>query len=209
MKRLLTCLFVVFLSNFAVASTTTDTDRWETLRAINLVENPTNQTGYGSKGELGPYQFRSSTWRMHTSKSFRMANDRATADQVAVQHYEWIAARLKAAGIDANSYNIALAWNCGLSAVVSGRIPMQSYHYAERVNNLASDFRRQVDETSEMVVVSTKNLSPVAAVEFKLATGNAATQIRFVAGPSEFRVVNEVPRLVFAAATPRFVLAAN
>lgn len=209
MTRLHTYLLVVLFSGFAAVASATNSDRWETLRAINLVENPTNHTGYGSKGELGPYQFRSTTWRMHTSKPFRMANERASADQVAVKHYEWIKERLTSAGIDANSYNIALAWNCGLSAVVSGRIPMQSYHYAERVNNLASDFHRRVEDTSEIVVVSTKTHSPSPAVEFKLATGNVSTQIRFVAGPSEFRVANEAPRFVIAAAAPLFVLASN
>lgn len=210
MTRLHTYLLVVLFSGFAALASATNSERWETLRAINLVENPTNQTGYGSRGELGPYQFRSTTWRMHTSKPFRMANDRAAADQVAVQHYEWIKERLIAAGIDANSYNIALAWNCGLTAVVSGRIPMQSYHYAERVNNLATDFRRAVNETTEMVVVSTKSPSPASVVEFKLAVGTPTSQTRAVNEPLEFRVItNQSPRFVLAAAAPRFVLAAN
>ena len=83
MTKIQTFLLVAFFSSFTFLATANE--RWETLRAINMVENPTNQTGYGSKGELGPYQFRSSTWRMYSSKPFRMANDRTSADQVAVQ----------------------------------------------------------------------------------------------------------------------------
>ena len=161
MTRLHTLLFAVFFS--ILGSIASASDRWETLRAINLVENPTNQTGYGSRGELGPYQFRSSTWHNYTRRSFQLANDRAAADEVAVQHYEWIKGRLAAAGIDPSSFNIALAWNCGLSAVISGRIPMQSYGYAERVTNLAENFRRNEDQGQIAVVVTAKASSPMGA----------------------------------------------
>ena len=116
-------------------------DRWETLRAINWVENPTNQTQTGRYGELGPYQFRPATWRMHTNKPFSLATQRAVADEVAVKHYEWIKRNLEQAGMEANSFNIAMAWNCGLDAVVSGRAPSASFNYAKRVSNLVESFK--------------------------------------------------------------------
>lgn len=111
-------------------------ERAETLRAINWVENPTNHARRGSKGELGPYQFMPNTWRLHTKKSFHLAVVRDHADEVAIRHYEWIKQGLVSAGIDPSIYNIAMAWNCGLGAVKNGRVPMVTYHYAERVQNL-------------------------------------------------------------------------
>jgi hypothetical protein len=116
-------------------------DRWETLRAINWVENPTNQTRMGRYGELGPYQFRPATWRMHTSKPFNLATQRAAADEVAVRHYEWIKRNLEQAGVKADSFNIAMSWNCGLDAVLSGRAPSASFNYARRVSNLVESFK--------------------------------------------------------------------
>jgi hypothetical protein len=122
--------------------------RWETLRAINLVENPTNQTQVGRFGELGPYQFRPSTWKMHTDKPFRMAIQRDAADEVAVKHYEWIKRMLDEAGIDPSPFNIAMAWNCGLGAVLKGRVPSITYNYAQRVVNLVEAYQERVTPTA-------------------------------------------------------------
>lgn len=119
-------------------------DRWETLRAINWVENPTNQTHVGRYGELGPYQFRPGTWRMHSDKPFRQAIQRAVADEVAVKHYEWIKRTLERAGAEANVFNIAMAWNCGVEAVLRGRAPTVSYQYAERVSNLVETLKQRI-----------------------------------------------------------------
>ncbi len=209
MTRHHTFYLVVLLSGFSLFASASD--RWETLRAINMVENPTNQTGYGSKGELGPYQFRSGTWRMHTNKPFRLANDRTTADQVAVQHYEWIKERFGEAGIDANSYNIALAWNCGISAVIAGRIPMQTYQYADRVNNLAENFRETalVAEAPIPVVVTSKPNALVAGLEFQLASQNTIPAFKIAAEPFQFRIAGESPRFVITPTPSRFVLVYN
>ena len=174
-----------------------------------MVENPTNQTGYGSKGELGPYQFRSSTWRMYSSKPFQMATDRDSADQVAIQHYEWIKERLTAAGIDATGYNIALAWNCGLSAVLNGRVPMQTYQYAERVNNLAQSYHRPEADAPVQVVVIPKTNSPEGAIEFKLSAPGAAPEFKIVSAPFVFRVASDSPRYFVALGQPRSALVLN
>jgi hypothetical protein len=135
-KFLFTLCAVALALPFAGAS-----ERSETLRAINWVENPTNHARPGSRGELGPYQFLPQTWRLHTRTPFRQAVVRAYADAVAVKHYEWIKDGLTEAGIDPNPFNIALAWNCGLGAVKSGRVPAVSYAYAERVQNLVEQQR--------------------------------------------------------------------
>lgn len=131
-----------------LASVASAADRWETLQAIHWVENPHSSTRPGSHGELGPYQFRQTTWKMHTKQPFHLANDRQVADQVAVAHYEWLKAGLIRNGIKATSYNIAMAWNAGLSSVINGRAPARSRDYASRVTNLVSDLKsRQLAST--------------------------------------------------------------
>ena len=116
-------------------------ERAETLQAINWVENPTNHTRRGAKGELGPYQFRVQTWRMHTRRSFDQAVVREHADEVAVRHYEWIRRSLRESGIDPSPFNVALAWNSGLYAVLRGQSPARAHRYAERAANLAETLR--------------------------------------------------------------------
>jgi hypothetical protein len=118
-------------------------DRWETLQAINLVENPTNSSRMGRHGELGPYQFRVGTWKMHTKKPFYLATNRAEADRVAVKHYDWLTRQLERNGIQPTAYHIALAWNAGLSAVVRDRAPSRSHEYASRVEALTEDLKRR------------------------------------------------------------------
>jgi hypothetical protein len=122
-------------------------ERWETLQAINWVENPRNSTRVGPRGELGPYQFRLSTWRMHTRQPFALAVQREAADAVAVKHYEWLKRGLESSGIQATPYNIALAWNAGLDQVVSGHVPAAAYGYAEQVNNLVAKLRTRFAST--------------------------------------------------------------
>jgi hypothetical protein len=112
--------------------------RWATLEAIHQLENPRDLTKPGPFGELGPYQFRSSTWRMHTKTPFERALDRQTSDTVAVQHYEWIKRGLEEAHVAVTPYNIALAWNGGLSAVIAGTSPRVAHDYASRVANMAA-----------------------------------------------------------------------
>jgi hypothetical protein len=116
--------------------------RWELLEAIHWVENPSNTTRPGRFGELGPYQFREATWRFHTKKPFSLAVDRKQADVVAVAHYEWLRRHLAAAGMEPTAYNIALAWNSGLTAVLNGRAPEASHNYAARVTNIAAHIAR-------------------------------------------------------------------
>jgi hypothetical protein len=117
-------------------------DRWETLEAIHWVENPHNSTRLGSHGELGPYQFRQSTWRMYSRRPFYEAINRQYSDEVAIKHYEWLKVGLENSGREATPYNIAMAWNAGLDAVISNRIPSSSRAYAEQVQNLVEAVKR-------------------------------------------------------------------
>lgn len=133
-------LLLCLLTSVAAAS-----DRWETLQAIHWIENPTESTRPGRYGELGAYQFRPATWRMHSKQPFQMALNRAESDKVAVAHYEWIRRGLQQAGLEATPYRIAMAWNAGLTAVVEGRAPSASHNYASRVVNLVTELKsRQV-----------------------------------------------------------------
>lgn len=163
-------------------------DRWETLRAINWVENPTNQTTVGRFGELGPYQFRPMTWRMHTQKPFRQAIQRDVADEVAVRHYEWIKKSFEQAGVEPTVFNIAMAWNCGVNAVIAGRAPAVSYHYAQRVSNLVETLKQRTSAEADVDIESTS--APVVADQPEIEVRNDA-QVRF-------RVLQDTPRFVLA-----------
>lgn len=149
MKRILLriTVLVLMLAPLGAWAEAVQATRWETLRAINLVENPRNSPRPGSQGELGPYQFKRATWHQHTRKPFALAVERAHADEVAVLHYEWLKRGLARNGIEPSAYNIALAWNAGLSAVVNGRVPARTHRYAEQVVNLVAEIQRTTRRT--------------------------------------------------------------
>jgi hypothetical protein len=75
---------------------------------------------------------------MHTSSSFELAENREVANTVAKRHYAWIEAQLRANGIESSPYNVALAWNAGVNAVIRGAAPAVAHDYATRVINVAS-----------------------------------------------------------------------
>ncbi len=115
-------------------------ERWATLEAIHQLENPRDTPQPGPCGELGPYQFRENTWRMHTVAPFTRALDRHSSDAVAVKHYEWLRAELERRGVPVSPYTIALAWNGGLRAVTEPDPPAAAVDYATRAANLAAEF---------------------------------------------------------------------
>jgi len=187
MKRKRTSLLLIITTLLGLATSAIAANRWETLRAINWVENPTNQTKVGRFGELGPYQFRPATWKMHTDKPFSMAIQRDQSDVVAVKHYEWIKKAFEQAGVDVNAFNIALAWNSGVEAVLSGRSPSSSYHYAERVANLAESFeinRRAMGAGQKTVTLEEKTEHPAIMLD-------SGELLRF-------RILEDTPRFVIA-----------
>lgn len=186
MKYKQTVLLLIITTISAFALRATGSDRWETLRAINWVENPTNQTKVGRFGELGPYQFRPATWHMHTDKPFNLAIQRDEADAVAVKHYEWIKRAFERAGVEVTAFNIALAWNSGVDAVLTGRSPSASYNYAERVTNLVETFRegrRNLGEQKKTVTFDKAEQAPVML--------DSGEELRF-------RILQDPPRFVIA-----------
>jgi hypothetical protein len=131
----------VFLaSTFLVPSPALASERWATLEAIHQLENPQNSPEPGTCGELGAYQFREETWKMHTTAPFSRALDRRSSDAVAVKHYEWIKAELARRGLPATPYMVALAWNGGIKAVLAANPPAAAVDYASRAANLAEYF---------------------------------------------------------------------
>jgi len=138
--RLLLWVVVALVISLVTARAST---RAATLEAIHQLENPRNLTRPGPCGELGAYQFRAQTWRMHTAAPFEHALDRNLSDAVAVKHYEWLRVSLERAGKTATPYAIGLAWNGGLEAVLRGSSPRAARDYAQRVANLAAAFERE------------------------------------------------------------------
>ena len=157
-------LIVAFISFVTLAGAN---DRWEILRAINWVENPDNHTRVGRFGELGPYQFRPATWKMHSTKPFSLAMQRAEADAVAVKHYEWLKKSFEQAGVEVNAFNIALAWNCGLTTVLRGRAPEVSYDYASRVTNLVEMLKGEDGRQKDQKQLSVERTAEPMAEEQK------------------------------------------
>lgn len=133
---------VSWVALFAFSESARAASRPTILEVIHKLENPHNVATTGPCGELGAYQFRAATWRMHTSLPFQHAVNRVTSDSIAIKHYEWIKRGLEAAGVPATPYFIALAWNGGLAAAISGRAPAVAHDYAQRAENLAAALER-------------------------------------------------------------------
>jgi hypothetical protein len=147
----LTFALIAFVGKTEAAS------RSAILEAIHNLENPRNSTKPGRHGELGAYQFRASTWRMYTSLPFSHALNRDTSDAIAIKHLEWIKRGLEAAHVPATPYYIALAWNSGLSATISGRSPRVAHDYALRASNLVSAI--EVDRSQLLASLDLNNVS--------------------------------------------------
>jgi hypothetical protein len=203
MKRHL-AQFLFLVSALAFTIEARADDRWETLRAINWVENPTNHTRAGKFGEMGPYQFRSGTWRMHTRRPFSQATQREAADEVAVLHYEWIKSNLEKAGVDASPFNIAMAWNSGVNNVIKGRAPSVSYNYAQRVVNLVHTFKEQQPQKSPVLAHEPELVAAVTPVVIP-SLDRAIVSFSLVLDAPKFEVVTAPPAplpTVFTDRTP-------
>jgi hypothetical protein len=141
-------MFALLVVLFGAVGGAYGTTRWATLEAIHHLENPRNVTRPGAYGELGAYQFRPATWRMHTNLPFERALDRTVSDMVAVKHYDWLKRQLEKSGLAATPYNIALAWNGGLTAAVTGRAPRAAHDYASRAANLTAVFENSAQQVA-------------------------------------------------------------
>lgn len=205
MNRLFTRLLLL-TGILAFAAEMAADERWQTLRAINWVENPTNHTKAGRYGELGPYQFRPTTWRMHTKRPFAQAIQREASDEVAVKHYEWIKRTLEKSGVDASPFNIAMAWNSGVTNVLKGRVPTVAYDYATRVTNLVQTLKQRAPAAAVVVQTAPPPKAPAFSLEnpvvnFALAQSAPAFELML---PDE----SEMP-VVYTDRTPVAVVEAE
>jgi hypothetical protein len=106
---------------------------------IRHVERAPGSRAVGRAGELGPYQFTEAAWRQHTKLPFSCATDPKTAEQVAIKHIAWLGSNLLRHGFEASPYNLALAWNAGLTATVRQQLKPRHRDYAQRVANLVDE----------------------------------------------------------------------
>ena len=61
---------------------------------------------------------------------------------VAAAHLEWLRLSLEQKGRPATPYNLALAWNAGLGAVLTGKAPPGAHDYAARADALYESLTR-------------------------------------------------------------------
>ena len=104
------------------------------LTATRAIENWNGHDG--AAGELGPYQVLPATWRQHMGDlPASWARQEGWGRECARRHVEWLQERLQASRIDANAFNLALAYNAGIGAVKRGQAPVVAYQHADRVRN--------------------------------------------------------------------------
>lgn len=88
----------------------------------------------GAAGERGPWQIKAEVWAMHMPGiPFAKAREEAPARACALKHIAWLAGRLEARGVAVTPFNLAAAWNAGLTGYTTGRAPERAYHYAADV----------------------------------------------------------------------------
>lgn len=88
----------------------------------------------GAAGERGPWQIKAEVWTMHMPGiPFAQARQTAPARACALKHIAWLAEQLKARGVAVTPFNLAAAWNAGLTGYTTGRAPDRAYHYAADV----------------------------------------------------------------------------
>lgn len=106
------------------------------LIVLPMVETPNGVPAHpGPAGETGPYALTPRV-RVDRGRELRARGEKVTDEAIAREQILWISRGLKAAEVDVNVFNIALAWNCGLEQTVQGRAPERSYDFAGRVRNL-------------------------------------------------------------------------
>ena len=139
--RFIVLLAIISLS--ILSSYGSITEKYVTTVAFNWstaqVETANNPNIVGPVGELGVYQFTSTTWYQHTKVPFSKAVNTEIATVVAKRHTDWICKQLLRKGITPNAEWIALCWHAGVEAATSGRVSAKARDHARRVNALYQD----------------------------------------------------------------------
>lgn len=89
----------------------------------------------GPAGETGRWQLTPAV-RADRGAELRARRVRITDEALATAQVEWLMRELARQQVEPLPFNIALAWNCGLTRSTSGRAPIASYLFAARVVNL-------------------------------------------------------------------------
>jgi hypothetical protein len=111
------------------------------LRAIRERETGNRWDGPpGKLGELGAYQFRKETWMELSKEPHSSARNPKIGNKVAGMFLNKIKDAYERHGIPITAYNCALAWNGGISSVVSNRVTPAAKNYAQAVHNLTGAF---------------------------------------------------------------------
>lgn len=109
------------------------------LWAITQVETPYGTPAHpGPAGETGRYGLTPSV-RLDRGRELRAAGIPVTDENLARAQVEWIRARLIANHSGHTVFDIAVAYNAGVKAKVTGTAPNRSYDYGARVQNLVED----------------------------------------------------------------------
>jgi hypothetical protein len=101
------------------------------------VETPNGVPAHpGPAGETGRWALTPRV-RFDRGRELRARGERVTDEAITTEHVRWIIRNLQAAHVDANAFNIALVWNCGLERVLQEKAPVSSYRFAGLVEYLA------------------------------------------------------------------------
>jgi hypothetical protein len=104
------------------------------LNAIGAVEDPDHRFAVGAHGERGHWQMKEATWKQYTKLPFdEWADDDEAGRLVALAHLQWLTLELLRAGIEPTPYNLAVAWNAGLTPLVEETYTESTEEYANRV----------------------------------------------------------------------------
>lgn len=104
--------------------------------ALALVETPHGVPARpGPAGETGRWQLTPAV-RADRGGELRARGERVTDEAIARAQVRWLAEQLQAAGVDPVPFNVALAWNAGLTRVRESTVPVVAYDFAGRVRNL-------------------------------------------------------------------------
>lgn len=125
--------------------------------ALAAVETPHGVPALpGPAGETGRWQLTPAV-RRDRGADLRARGEAVTDEAVAAEQVRWLMRELKAAGVDPLPFNVALAWNCGLSRTLSGKAPERSFDFAGRVTHL-------VQVSMQTTTISSGALTPFATV---------------------------------------------
>lgn len=103
------------------------------LHALSLVESGGNAAAVGRRGERGAFQMMPAV----------VAECGGYGERQAAAKLRLLARELEHAGVDPQPFNLALAWNAGLGAVLRARALTVSYQHAGRVCALFEQLSRQ------------------------------------------------------------------